>query len=495
MVAETSVFPPLPGLNGFCGHSKIFTNMTPDPRRLFLSPPHLGEAELRFVGEAFESNYIAPLGPMVDAFEREFAAYTGIPHCLALASGTAAMHLALRELGVGPGDEVLASTLTFIGSVSPATFLGASVAFIDADAGSWNMDPALLAVELAECARRGKLPKAVIPTDLYGQCCDLERIKQVCERYGIPVVADAAEAMGARYQEMGRARGKADRAKAEMLKTEMLKLERAKAEMLKAEMLKSEGDGAGAEGGAGGKAEMLKAQNTLSSAGMRHAGFGARAAVFSFNGNKIMTTSGGGMLASHDERLIEHARKLSQQAREPAPHYEHSEIGYNYRMSNILAAIGRGQLRALDDRVAAKRRIFEQYRHLLADLPGITFMPEALYGRCNRWLTVILIDGAEFGSTPEQVRLALEAENIESRPIWKPMHLQPVFSECRVRSAACGVETGRQAVARRSGKSISEDLFARGLCLPSGTAMGEEDVERVGKIVRRLRSKAEKLKS
>ena len=471
MVAETSVFPPLPGLNGFCGHSKIFTNMTPDPRRLFLSPPHLGEAELRFVGEAFESNYIAPLGPMVDAFEREFAAYTGIPHCLALASGTAAMHLALRELGVGPGDEVLASTLTFIGSVSPATFLGASVAFIDADAGSWNMDPALLAVELAECARRGKLPKAVIPTDLYGQCCDLERIKQVCERYGIPVVADAAEAMGARYQETGRADGKA--------------------EMLKTEMLKSEGDGAGAEGGAGGKAEMLKAQNTLRSAGMRHAGFGARAAVFSFNGNKIMTTSGGGMLASHDERLIEHARKLSQQAREPAPHYEHTEIGYNYRMSNILAAIGRGQLRALDDRVAAKRRIFEQYRHLLADLPGITFMPEALYGRCNRWLTVILIDGAEFGSTPEQVRLALEAENIESRPIWKPMHLQPVFSECRVRSAACGVETGRQAVARRSGKSISEDLFARGLCLPSGTAMGEEDVERVGKIVRRLRSKAE----
>jgi dTDP-4-amino-4,6-dideoxygalactose transaminase len=191
------------------------------------------------------------------------------------------------------------------------------------------------------------------------------------------------------------------------------------------------------------------------------------------------------MLASHDERLIAHARKLSQQARDPAPHYEHSEIGYNYRMSNILAAIGRGQLRVLDERVAAKRRIFEQYRQLLAGLPGITFMPEPPYGRGNRWLTVILIDGAEFGSTPEQVRLALEAENIESRPIWKPMHLQPVFSECRVRSAECGVETGREAVARRSGKSISEDLFARGLCLPSGTAMGEGDVARVGKIVRR----------
>ena len=425
-------------------------------QRLFLSPPHIGGKERDFVREAFESNYIAPLGPMVDAFEKEFAAYTGIPHCLALASGTAAMHLALRELGVGPGDEVLASTLTFIGSVSPATFLGASVAFIDSDEESWNMDPALLADELAECARRGKLPKAVIPTDLYGQCCDLERIKQVCERYKIPVVADAAEAMGSRYQE-------------------------------------TEDGGRRTEGG--GQSSVVSHQSSVYGS-LRHAGYGAKAAVFSFNGNKIMTTSGGGMLASHDERLIGHARKLSQQARDPAPHYEHSEIGYNYRLSNILAAIGRGQLRVLDERVAAKRRIFEQYRQLLAELPGITFMPEPPYGRCNRWLTVILIDGAEFGSTPEQVRLALEAENIESRPIWKPMHLQPVFSECRVRSAECGVETGRQAVARRSGKSISEDLFARGLCLPSGTAMGEGDVERVGKIIRGCgKASNQKLKS
>jgi dTDP-4-amino-4,6-dideoxygalactose transaminase len=440
--------------------------------RIFLSPPHIGGEELKLVEEAFASNYIAPLGPMVDAFEREFAAYTGIPHCLALASGTAAMHLALRELGVGPGDEVLASTLTFIGSISPATFLGASVAFIDADAESWNMDPDLLAAELAECARRGKLPKAVIPTDLYGQCCDLERIKQICERYEIPVVADAAEAMGARYQ------GTEDRGQ------------------------RTEDGGRRTEDGGrssvgGHQSAVISHQSSVGShqssvichlssvhGSLRHAGFGARAAVFSFNGNKIMTTSGGGMLASHDERLIAHARKLSQQARDPAPHYEHTEIGYNYRMSNILAAIGRGQLRVLDERVAAKRRIFEQYRQLLAGLPGITFMPEPPYGRCNRWLTVILIDGAEFGSTPEQVRLALEAENIESRPLWKPMHLQPVFRECRVRSAACGVETGRQAVARRSGKTISEDLFARGLCLPSGTAMGEEDVERVGKIIR-----------
>jgi len=435
--------------------------------RIFLSPPHLGVEELLLVREAFASNYIAPLGPMVDAFESEFAAYTGIPHCVALASGTAAMHLALREVGVGPGDEVLASTLTFIGSVSPAAFLGASVAFIDSAEQTWNMDPALLADELAECACRGKLPRAVIPTDLYGQCCDLPRLKEICARYQVPIVCDSAEAMGSRYQEPDESRKqKAD-------KTNALP----------------------------GKATGVPEANPISPfcfplSALEHAGFGAKAAVFSFNGNKIMTTSGGGMLASHDQRLIEHARKLSQQARDPAPHYEHSEIGYNYRMSNVLAAIGRGQLRVLDERVAAKRRIFEQYRQLLADLPGITFMPEPPYGRCNRWLTVILIDGAEFGSTPEQVRLALEAENIESRPIWKPMHLQPVFSECRVRSTEYGVETGRQAAARRSGKSISEDLFARGLCLPSGTAMGERDVERVGKIIRRCRkAKAESRKS
>jgi dTDP-4-amino-4,6-dideoxygalactose transaminase len=378
----------------------------------------MGGAELGFIHEAFASNYIAPLGPMVDAFEREFADYTGIPHCLALASGTAAMHLALRELGVGPGDEVLASSLTFIGSVTPGAFLGASVAFIDSDQESWNMDPNLLVAELAECARRGKLPKVVIPTDLYGQCCHWEPIKQVCDGYEIPVVADSAEAMGARYQTLS-------------------------------------------------DSGISASQRLDLAAFSHHAGFGAKAAVFSFNGNKIITTSGGGMLASEDGGLIEHARKLSQQAREPAPHYEHAEIGYNYRMSNILAAIGRGQLRVLDARVAAKKHIFEQYRQLLADLPGITFMPETPYGRCNRWLTVILIDRAEFGSTPEQVRLALEAENIESRPIWKPMHLQPVFRGCRVR-----------------GGSVSEGLFRDGLCLPSGTAMGEGDVERVGKIIR-----------
>ncbi len=330
------------------------------PKRIFLSPPHMGGEELRFVQEAFESNYIAPLGPQVDAFEREFAERTGLQHAVAVSSGTAAIHLALRILGVGPGDEVMASTLTFIGSVTPIIFQGAVPVFIDADRASWNMDPDLLAEELEACRKRGRLPKAVIPTDLYGQCADLDRILAACAPYDIPVVSDAAEALGAAYK--GRSPGQ-----------------------------------------------------------------GARAVIFSFNGNKIITTSGGGMLAADDKELIETARFLSTQARDPAPHYEHSQLGYNYRMSNILAAIGRGQLRALDKRVEAKRRIFDCYRHALGDLPGIEFMPEASYGRCSRWLTVIQITPDEFGADRETVRLALETENIESRPLWKPMHLQPVF--------------------------------------------------------------------
>jgi dTDP-4-amino-4,6-dideoxygalactose transaminase len=396
---------------------------------------------------------------MVDAFEQEFAAYTGIPHCLALASGTAAMHLALRELGVGPGDEVIASSLTFIGSVTPATFLGASVVFIDSDESSWNMDVNLLAAELSECARRGKLPKAVIPTDLYGQCADLDGIIAVCTRYGIPVVADAAEAMGARYQR-SEVRGQKSEVRSQTAKGSGQN----SALCPPSSDLRSPMSDLCPESGS-----PISASQRLSvSAFEAHAGFGAKAAVFSFNGNKIITTSGGGMLASHDERLIAHARKLSQQAREPAAHYEHTEIGYNYRLSNILSAIGRGQLRVLDERVAAKRRIFEHYRELLAGLPGIEFMPEAPRSRSNRWLTVILIDPAQFGATNEQVRLALEAENIESRPIWKPMHLQPVFQGCRVRGGA-----------------VSERLFRTGLCLPSGTAMTGSDLERVAGIIRR----------
>ena len=359
--------------------------------------------ELELVREAFASNYIAPVGPMVDAFEREFAAICGIAHCLALSSGTAAMHLALREVGVGPGHEVVASSLTFIGGITPVTFLGGQPVFIDCDPETWNMDPALLAEELASCEARGRLPKAVIPTDLYGQCADLDRILGICEPYGIPVIADSAEAVGATYKG-------------------------------------------------------------------RHAGAGARAAVYSFNGNKIITSSGGGMLASPDSELIQRARFLSAQARDPAPHYEHSECGYNYRMSNIVAAIGLGQLECLEQRVQRRREVCTAYEALLGNEPGITFMPEAPYGRANRWLTVILIDPAEFGADTNTVREILERDNIESKPLWKPMHMQPVFEGCRVQGGA-----------------VSEDLFCRGLCLPSGTAMIDDDIHRVCENVLRCR--------
>jgi dTDP-4-amino-4,6-dideoxygalactose transaminase len=367
--------------------------------RIFLSPPHLGGYEQQYVNEAFQSNYIAPLGPQVDAFEREFAAKIGIAHTVALSSGTAALHLALRVLGIGPGDVVLTSTLTFIGSVSPVVFLGAEPLFIDSDQLTWNMDPDILANEIKSCAQRGRLPKAVIPTDIYGQCAAWDDFLEICEPYGVPLIADAAEAVGAAYKG-------------------------------------------------------------------RHAGAGARAAAYSFNGNKIITTSGGGMLASDDEALVAQARSLAQQARDAAPHYEHSQVGYNYRMSNILAAIGRGQLKVLDDRVARKRQIFNAYCNAFGSVPGIEFMPEAPYGKSTRWLTVILITPDQFGADRETVRLALEAENIEARPVWKPMHLQPVFRGARFR-----------------GGQVAQDLFERGLCLPSGTALSDDDIDRIVSVV------------
>jgi len=348
-------------------------------KRIFLSPPHMSGEEMRFVKEAFESNYIAPLGPQVDAFEREFAEYVGIPYAVAVSSGTAAMHLALRILGVGQGDDVIASSLTFIGSVTPVVFQGAGLTFVDCDRESWNIDPDLLKEALEDCKKRGKLPKAVVPTDLYGQCVDYGRIFEICEEYGVPVVADAAESLGAKYQGSG---------------------------------IRGQGSGKDSDRGKIG----VRGQGSGVGEGQWvHAGVGARAAVFSFNGNKIITTSGGGMLASDDKEFIDYARNLSQQAREPFPHYEHTEIGYNYRMSNILAAIGRGQLKVLDERVKRKREIFDYYQNALGDLPGIEFMPEASYGKSNRWLTVILITPEEFGASSAEVMAALGEENIESR--------------------------------------------------------------------------------
>ena len=374
--------------------------------RVFLSPPHMGGEELHFINEAFESNYIAPLGPQVDAFEEEFCRKIGAKYALALSCGTAALHLALQLAGVGPGAEVLTSTLTFVGSTSPITYLGAKPVFIDSDQTTWNMNPGLLIEELENrAAKKGRLPKAVVLVHLYGQCADIDPIFETCDRYGIPVIEDTAEALGATYN----------------------------------------GQSAGTFGKAG---------------------------IFSFNGNKIITTSGGGMLVSENEELIENAKFLSQQARDPAAHYEHSQIGYNYRMSNVLAAIGRGQLRVLEQRIERKREIFAYYQAALGDLPGIEFMPEAPYGRCTRWLTCLTIDPDKFGADRESVRLALEDENIESRPVWKPMHLQPVFD-------------GYECV----GGEVAEDLFKHGLCLPSGTAMTDEDINRVISAILRCRRK------
>jgi dTDP-4-amino-4,6-dideoxygalactose transaminase len=399
--------------------------------RIFLSPPHMNGEELKYIHEAFASNYIAPVGPMVDAFEREFAEIVGMRHAVAVSSGTAAMHLALRNLGVGPGDVVLASTLTFIGSISPVLFQGATPVFVDSDEATWNMDPDLLETAIDWCIGRGRRPKAVVPTDLYGQCADYDRIRALCDRHHIPLVVDAAEALGASYKGF-------------------------------------------------------------------HAGNGAEAAVYSFNGNKIMTTSGGGMLAADDAAFIDQARFLSQQARDPAVHYEHTQLGYNYRMSNVLAAIGRGQIMGLDARVARKREIRAFYQDALESLPGITFMPEAPYGRSNCWLTVVLVDPDAFGADRERVRLALEAENIESRPVWKPMHLQPVFESTmiidgearedhpRANLPLSGRGDGQPYPAYCIGGQVSESLFKKGLCLPSGTAMTEADLERVVSVIKRL---------
>jgi pyridoxal phosphate-dependent aminotransferase EpsN len=368
------------------------TERSPSSPRIYLSSPHMGGDELALVTEAFQTNWIAPLGPHVDAFEQEFAALVGVKHAAALSSGTAALHLALRMLNVQPGDEVICSSLTFSASANPIVYEGAEPVFVDCDPASWNMDPELLAEEIENCARHGRLPKAVIVVDLYGQAADYERILDVCAKYDVPVVEDAAEALGATC------RG-------------------------------------------------------------RMAGVFGKLGVYSFNGNKIITTSGGGMLVSDDGRLIDKARFLATQARDPAPHYQHSQIGFNYRMSNVLAAIGRGQIRVLEDRVAARRRNFEMYHAALSELPGLEFMPEADYGRCNRWLTCLTINPERFGASREDIRLALEAKNIESRPVWKPMHLQPVFSKHRYR-----------------GRGVSDQIFEQGLCLPSGSNLSEEDI-------------------
>lgn len=373
--------------------------------RIYLSPPHMTGREMEYIKEAFDSNWVAPLGPHVDAFEREMADYIGVAGALALSSGTAALHLALKLAGVGRGDRVFCSDLTFAASVNPVFYEGAEPVFIDAEPESWNLSPGALQRAFDDAEREGRLPKAVVAADLYGQSADYGPIGQICDRYNVPLVEDAAEALGATYR--------------------------------------------------GRKCGALGRWNILS-----------------FNGNKIITTSGGGMLLSDDEESLAKARFWATQARDRAPWYQHSEIGYNYRLSNLLAAVGRAQLTVIEDRVAARRAVFGRYAAALGDIPGVSFMPEASFGRHNRWLSVILVDPDMAGLSPLDLMETLEGENIESRPLWKPMHLQPVFE-----AYPFYAHEGKGAPA------VSADLFKKGLCLPSGSSLAEEEQGRIVALI------------
>jgi dTDP-4-amino-4,6-dideoxygalactose transaminase len=373
--------------------------------RIWLSPPDVTAADRELLLAALDGGWIAPVGPDLDAFEEEAARACGRRCAVGVSSGTAALHLLLMEAGIGAGDEVLVSTFTFAASVFPIRYLGATPVLIDSDPSTWQISPALLADELEARARAGRpQPRALIAVDLYGQCADYDAIQPLLDEHGITLIGDAAEALGATYR--GRPAGS----------------------------------------------------------------FGVGAAL-SFNGNKIITTSGGGMVLTDDEALAARCRKLATQAREPVPHYEHTEIGYNYRLSNLLAALGRGQLADLDRRLERRRAINRRYRDELAEVDAIEFMPEAPYGRSNLWLTCITVDPDRAttakGTTAEDLRLALEREDIESRPTWKPMHLQPLFCD---------------APARVDG--TSERIFATGLCLPSGSSLTESDQARVIEVVR-----------
>lgn len=367
--------------------------------RIFLSPPHMSGNEQKYINEAFETNWIAPLGPNVDAFEKELAEYIGSKGAAAVSSGTAAIHLALRLLDVQQGDRVFCSSLTFIASANPILYQGAEPVFIDSEPDTWNMSPLALERAMEAAKKEGKLPKAVVVVNLYGQSAKMDEILAICNHYQVPVVEDAAESLGSTYK--------------------------------------------GKKSGTFGK-------------------FG----IYSFNGNKIITTSGGGMLVSDDVEALQKARFLATQARDPAPHYQHSQVGYNYRMSNIVAGIGRAQLEVLDERVKARRAIFDRYVQALGDIEGIHFMPELEGTMSNRWLTTLTIDQQALGMTPMDIINALAAENIEARPVWKPLHLQPLFD-------------GVQYYPHEEGWSVSDELFANGICLPSGSSMTAEEQNRV----------------
>ncbi len=374
-------------------------------QRVWLSSPHLGDEETAFVEEAFRTNWIAPLGPHVDAFERELAQMVGVRSAAAVSSGTAAIHLGLLLLGVQPGDTVFCSSLTFVGSCNPILYCGAQPVFIDSEPQTWNMSPAALERAFEWAKRDNRLPRCVILVNLYGQSADMDALVPICERYGVPILEDAAESLGAKYK--GRSSGS----------------------------------------------------------------FGVLS-VYSFNGNKIITTSGGGMLVSQDEQLIARARKLSTQARDPAPHYEHTELGFNYRMSNVLAGIGRGQLKVLAQRVQQRRQVFERYREALADLPQIDWMPEPQGYHSTRWLTCFTLRGDRAAQRRDALLRTLERHSIEARPVWKPMHLQPLYRNAKYFSHA-------------SAGDVAAQLFEVGVCLPSGSNMSEEQIDRVIDQLRR----------
>ena len=367
--------------------------------KIFLSAPDITGRERELVTEVFDSNYIAPVGAMLNQFEADMCRYTGFTHGVALSSGTSALHLALRVVGVSAGDEVWTTSMTFIGGASPITYLGATPVFFDISSDHWTIDPDLLEAELKRAAKTGKLPKAILPTDLYGQSCDLDRITALCNEYGVKLVIDSAEAVGAFYKG-------------------------------------------------------------------RHAGSGAHCAILSFNGNKMMTTSGGGMLLSNDKDIVDKARYLSTQARQPVIHYEHTEIGYNYRLSNVCAAIGVGQLEQIESKVEKRRAHFSRYAEAFANIAGIEFMPEPEEYRSSRWLTCLTFS-KEMSITRHDIQAACDKAEIEVRPLWKPMHMQPVFKDTKM-----------------IGGSVCEDLFERGMCLPSGSGMPVSDQNRVIEVIK-----------
>ncbi len=370
--------------------------------KIWLSSPHIGQKEREYVALAFDTNWVAPLGPNVNGFEEDLARYTGTNFAAALSSGTAALHLALIILGVERGDEIICQSFTFCGSANPIAYLGATPVFVDSEPQTWNMSPDFLRLAIEDRLAKGKKPKAIIPVHLYGVPANIVEIKKIADEYQIPIIEDAAEALGSSLN----------------------------------------GQACGSFGELG---------------------------VLSFNGNKIITTSGGGALIGNDKAKIEKARFLSTQARDAAPHYQHSELGYNYRMSNICAGIGRGQMEVLNQRIAERRKNFEFYRNLLSSVEGVEFQGEIEGSFSNRWLTALVIDSHTTGFSREDLRLHMEKDNIESRPLWKPMHMQPLYAD-----------------APYYGENVCEKLFENGLCLPSGSNLTDEDRERIAAQIKKM---------